>query len=169
MFSIPLMFKHVLSVLASFLLFVSTYSYANTDVHVQDISDFQAMSEQMKKTQVPLLLAFTAEYCHYCRQLENEFLQPMLKSGHYDNRTVIRRLETDSYGSVVDFDGKKIEIDDFANRYRIAVTPTVIFLDHNGREIAERLVGINTPEMYGGYLDISIDDAGEEVKKLLAK
>ena len=39
------------------------------------------------------------------------------------------------------------------------VTPTILFVDHTGRQLAERMVGINTIEMYGGYLDQCIDTA----------
>ncbi len=38
----------------------------------------------------------------------------------------------------------------------IRVAPTVAFLDHDDRELAERLVGYNSADFYGGYLDREI-------------
>ena len=32
-------------------------------------------------------------------------------------------------------------------------------MDGNGKELAERMVGINTPELFGGYLDNCIETA----------
>lgn len=40
-----------------------------------------------------------------------------------------------------------------AKSLRIRVAPTVVFLGDGGRELAERLVGFNSPDFYGAYLD----------------
>ena len=37
--------------------------------------------------------------------------------------------------------------------------PTLILVDHNGRKLTQRMVGLTTPELYGGYLDDAIDQA----------
>ncbi len=41
----------------------------------------------------------------------------------------------------------------------IRVAPTVTFLDRDNRELAERLVGYNSADFYGGYLDARIGSA----------
>ena len=51
-----------------------------------------------------------------------------------------------------------------ALRYNATITPTLLFLDYQGNEIQERMTGVNTVEMYGYYLDESIDEALEKLK-----
>ncbi|UCE90318.1 MAG: hypothetical protein JSW10_05755, partial [Pseudomonadota bacterium] len=48
---------------------------------------------------------------------------------------------------------------EFAQRYSAFVMPTVVLVDHRGRELAPRLVGVTTPDFYGGDLDDAIDTA----------
>jgi len=109
--------------------------------------------------QLPILLVFSAFECPFCETLEEEFLRPMLISGEYTDRIIIRKLLLDDGSSVTDFSGKVVAVDSLASRYGVFVTPTLLFLDANGNELAERMIGINTIEMYGGYLDECIDTA----------
>jgi hypothetical protein len=74
-------------------------------------------------------------------------------------RVLIRRLLLDNGSRVTDFSGERIATTQLSDRYKVFVTPTILFLDGNGNELARRMVGINTPEMYGGYLDNCIDTA----------
>jgi len=108
---------------------------------------------------LPILLEFSALDCGYCRQLEDEFLIPMLISGDYAGKVVMRRLLLDTGAQVTDFNGERVAATQVASRYRAWVTPTMVFIDGRGHELAERIVGINTPELFGAYLDACIDTA----------
>jgi thioredoxin-related protein len=91
--------------------------------------------------------------------LEEEFIKPMLRSGDYTNKVIMRQLDI-SYGKqVADFSGNMTSPASLANRHHVQVTPTILFLDANGRELVSRMIGINTIEFYGGYLDSAIDEA----------
>jgi len=109
--------------------------------------------------QLPILLAFSADDCSYCELLEEDFLQPMLLSGEYEDRVIIRKLILDNGSYVMDFNGRQTETTRLSDHYRAFVTPTILFVDGHGRELAERMVGINTPELFGGYLDTCIETA----------
>ncbi|MGB5442907.1 MAG: hypothetical protein WBN57_09800, partial [Gammaproteobacteria bacterium] len=91
--------------------------------------------------------------------LEEDFLQPMLLSGEYRDKIIMRKLVLDDGSRLRDFSGQRIDATRLSDRYRVYVTPTILFVDGNGKEIAERMVGINTPEMFGGYLDDCIETA----------
>lgn len=131
-----------------------------------DLSRDLAADAQLARTQrLPILLVFTTEYCDYCEMLEEDFLQPMLISGHYQDKVLIRKVVASADQSLIDFDGARVDTDTLARRYRVRVYPTLLFLDSTGRELAERLVGINTPEFYGGYLDDNIDVALSRVRQ----
>jgi hypothetical protein len=72
-------------------------------------------------------------------------------------------LRIDSALPLRDFDGQSVAPDALASRYRTRLTPTVLFLDDRGRELTERIIGINTVDFYGYYLDAAIDAAGEHL------
>jgi thioredoxin-related protein len=140
-------------------LFWLTAGELHAEVEIPLASDLQADGLQAREARLPILLTFSATVCEYCRQLEDEFLRPMLISGEYTDRILIRRLLLDNGSRVVDFSGERIATTQLSDRYKVFVTPTILFLDGNGNELALRMLGINTPEMYGGYLENCIDTA----------
>ena len=129
------------------------------EVRVPVAKNMQQEGSQAQQRQLPILLTFSADDCSYCELLEEDFLQPMLLSGEYQDRIIIRKLILDDASSLRDFSGKSIDTTQLSDRYRVFVTPTILFIDGEGRELAERMTGINTPELYGGYLDACIDTA----------
>ena len=129
------------------------------EIAVPVATDLQSDARLAQQQQLPILLAFSANHCGYCNLLEEDFLQPMLLSGEYRDKIIIRKLVLDNGSRLRDFSGQKIEATRLSDRYRVYVTPTILFVDANGTELAERMVGINTPEMFGGYLDDCIETA----------
>ena len=126
-------------------------------VRVQETTDLQKLGQISRKRQVPVLLVFSASHCSYCELLENEILKPMLISGDYTNKVIIRKLMIDSDDMITDFSGKKIAVDSYVSRHGVFVTPTILFLGPDGKELARRLIGINTVELFGGDVDNAID------------
>ena len=149
------LYKPVICVWALFC-FIGT-ALAEFDIPVSD--DLQQDGARARELQLPILLTFSAIDCPYCRQLEQDFLGPMLISGEYSDRVIIRRLILDNGSRVTDFDGQRRPVDHIASRYKAWLTPTTVFIDGSGLEVAARIVGINTPELFGGYLDACIDTA----------
>jgi thioredoxin-related protein len=129
------------------------------DMRVPVAEDLYQDGKQALVRQLPILLAFSAEDCSYCELLEEDFLQPMLLSGEYRDRVIIRKLMLDNGSYVADFSGRQTAASRLSDHYRVFVTPTILFVDGNGTELAERMVGINTPELFGGYLDACVETA----------
>lgn len=127
------------------------------------VKNFQQLATIMQTKNIGLLLALDAPYCHFCKQLEEDVLNPMLLSGDYDDQILIYKLSVDSNMPIVGFDGKTTSGAEFAEKLGVSLTPTMVFIDHTGKEISERMLGVNTPEMYGAY----IDDAIDETRKVL--
>ncbi len=145
-------------------LFLSTGFFFDDEVvedgiQVKHASNLQQLARQASQTQRAILLEFSAESCPYCVTLEEEILKPMIRSGDYQNKILIRKLNIDQYQSVIDFNGNKVSPSELASRYKVWVTPTVVLLDSQGREIAARQVGINSIDYYGAYLDDEIEVA----------
>lgn len=108
----------------------------------------------------PLLLEFSDSGCSYCHLLESEVLDPTLLNQDYEPRVLMRKLLLDSGARLRDFDGdSRVNAAQLASRYKVRVTPTLLFVDARGRELTERMVGVTTLEMYGGYLDAALDAA----------
>ncbi|MBU0654865.1 MAG: thioredoxin fold domain-containing protein [Gammaproteobacteria bacterium] len=130
---------------------------------IEEASDFQSLQQEMLDEKLPLLLAFRADYCDYCAQLEREYLEPMIKSGDYAKRILIRRFSMGKSETVTDFNGDRIDADEFSHRHKASLTPTLVFLNAQGEEVAERLLGYNSPDFYGAYLENAIDAAYKAV------
>lgn len=151
--------------LGALVLLVFSHGARADEVRVAGLSDLRLLADDARADSRPVVLMFSAAHCGYCRQVEDEFLEPMIRSGDYDDRVLFRKVNLDAgLRQLTDFDGGTLSVDDFASRYGISVTPTVVFLDHRGHQLAKKLVGITTPDFYGGYLDRRIDTAVERLR-----
>ena len=133
------------------------FASALPEVHLAAAKNLQVDGRQSEAACIPLLLEFAAVSCEYCQLLEEEILKPILRNRDYDSRVLMRRVVVDAGSTLRGFDGKQVVARDLAHRYSVFVTPTLLFTDGSGNEIAERMVGVNTLEMYGGYLDQALD------------
>jgi len=150
------LYQRLLAGLAGLLLLSSAQA---TGIELTDLSDFQADTAKSKSQQLPILVMFSASYCGYCSTLKEEFLKPMLLSGDYADKVIIRVLEIDGADDIRDINGAKIDPESLANRYNIQLTPTLTFIDPRGKELAPRLTGMTTIDFFGGYLDDAIDNS----------
>jgi len=127
--------------------------------------NLQADGKLAKKRSIPLLVMFSQAECPFCLKLTEEILEPMLISGDYTDRVLIRELMIDSSNDIIDFSGNSVDPRTVFSRYLLYVTPTILLLDSKGEELAERQVGINTVEYYGYYLDEAIHEALEKLRR----
>lgn len=119
-------------------------------------TDLALDASRAQNKKIPILLVFSAEHCEFCHLLEREILDPMYISGDYEDKVLIRRVMTDSSAEVRNFQGKLEDVDKFSNRYSVQVTPTVMLVDYDGNELAPRVLGVNTVDLYSAYLDEAI-------------
>jgi len=129
------------------------------DVQLTELTNFKADAAEAKAKKLPILLMFSASYCGFCTIVKEEFLKPMKISGDYTDKVIVRILELDSGDDVIDIDGKQIPAVDIAQRYKVYLTPTLIFIDSNGKELVQQMVGVTTVDFYGGYLDDAINSS----------
>lgn len=126
---------------------------------LKPLTDLRQDGSDASNRKIPLLIAFTAEHCPFCETVKEEFLHPMERGGLYTDKVIMREADLDSYAEIIAFGGKQISVAELGNLYGIEVTPTLIFVDSKGMELAERLVGIRTVDYYGGFLDDAIDQS----------
>ena len=147
----------ILGVLTLVILISKTHQISARIPEMSVATDLKSFADQFPDRVV--VLYFTAEYCMYCQALDREVLGPVLRSGDYEAISQFFRVQHDEPETkLVDFDGKKISNRDLIQRYQVDVTPTIIFLGPDGREVASSIVGLITVDFYGAYLDQSIQD-----------
>ena len=108
---------------------------------------------------LPVLLMFSTEGCPYCELLKEEFLIPMLISGDYTDKVIIREVHISEYDQVIDFSGQSLSMDDFSQHYGVTLFPTMVLIDARGNKLVNNIVGITTPSLFGGIIDDNIDKA----------
>lgn len=106
-----------------------------------------------------ILLYFSAPDCRYCMKLEEAVLKPMLRSGDYDKQVILRKVNWRSPAIVVGFSGQQISLNSLAEHYAVKVTPTLVFVDPMGREVAPRILGFQSAEFFWFYLDRRIEQS----------
>ncbi len=123
------------------------------------VSDLRELARVARAQNLVMMIEFSSEYCGYCRKLEELFLLPMQRNEDYDAKVLIRSISLDPHETLIDFDGSLVDTDRFAARYGVSLTPTLVFLNSEGTELSEKLVGIWSEDFYGAYIDKHIDQA----------
>jgi thioredoxin-related protein len=167
------MFKTLLLAVIASLMSAIPASWAGQEnlppVEIVNSQNLQADGQLSQQEQKPLLIFFSMDGCTYCQFVEEEHLKPMLRNKKYRSEVIIRRVKTDSFDELVDFDGTKISSLDFSARYGAYVTPTIVFVDHTGKELTSRILGVQNTEFYGGELDQGLEISLHKIRKQLAK
>lgn len=164
-----------IQIIALSILSLSALAYANYKVDdsgtviVPKTTDLQTDGQLAAEKQLPILVLFSATHCGYCEAIKSDQLRPMLISGDYTDQVIIRELHIDSMEDVIDFDGKRIAADDLASKHNVWVTPTIMFFDAQGNILAPKILGYNTPSMFGGYLDENIELSRNMIRTRLAQ
>ncbi|MCY4219543.1 MAG: thioredoxin fold domain-containing protein [Gammaproteobacteria bacterium] len=114
---------------------------------------------QTRSSKYVVVVMVDQEDCPYCRQVEEEFFSAILASGQYQDSVSIGKISIDAGETIIDQDGKEISTREFLAAFETNWTPTVLFLDYQKREIADRLTGLLTPDYYVYYLERSINTA----------
>lgn len=130
---------------------------------LDEVDDLQKLAQQSRQHQAPILIMVSQAHCAFCRTLREEVLEPMVISGDYTERAIMGEMMMDTGVRVTDWNGKDIATAEFAERYGVWVTPTLLFLDAEGNTLHPPMLGVNTVEMYGYYLDQALDAAKEKL------
>lgn len=135
-----------------------TFAHADmTSVKVPVARDLAKDGEVAARSGIPIMLVFSSYHCTYCEILDREIVKPMIKSGEYDDKVIIRKVRLDEGDTLRDFNGEVVSAGKLGTRYDAYVTPTTAFVDGRGRPLASPLVGINTVEFFGGRVDSAIE------------
>ena len=152
---------------------LSTFVCAENDddlppVTLVQANDLHKDAEQAQQRHVPILLMFAQHGCSWCHYVEEEQLKPMLRNADYRAKVIIRQVMTDDLGDITDFDGSQTDANTLAIRYNATLTPTLVFVDENGKQLAHNIVGVQNTEFYGGDLDNGLAQSAQMIRQQLA-
>lgn len=136
---------------------------ASDSVIMIQAADLRTESRLAKQKGLVLVIEFSADDCAYCRKLEQLFLLPMQRNAEYGEKILLRMVSLSDFDSLIDFDGRSITTNEFAAQYDVSLTPTLVFLNADGVEMSEKLVGIWSEDFYGGFIDNRIDEARDNL------
>jgi len=146
------------------LLFAGVQSPAAAADRIPAVDDLAGTGQSSAQAGVPTLVFVSREACPYCRTLRDDILLPMQRADKFENRAFLVEISLDRVEPLTGFDGKPTTGQAFGEMYQAQITPTLLFLDARGREISQRIVGISNLELYGYYLQQSIDTALEAIR-----
>lgn len=104
----------------------------------------------------PLVVMTSLTGCPFCDIVRQHHLLPMLREGQVH---AVQLDTRDRTTSVQGFGGELSTPAALTDNWKARFAPTVLFFDANGRELAERLVGVAVPDFYGEYLEARLAQA----------
>ena len=131
--------------------------FSKESIKMPEAQNLQKDGELSRAEKRPIVLYVSASWCDYCEVLKQEILNPVMKSGEYQD-VIFRNAILDSTTPFYGFDGKKVDQRDYMyDRYKTEVTPTLVFVDPDGNETYEKIAGYANLEFYSFYLEQGIN------------
>ena len=144
------------------IVFITNCAYSDGYERLLYLQNFQTLGERACQENKVMVVMVSRESCPYCIKLKKLIFVPEVKNGELNSKWLLRELLIDSKDTHIAFDGGKVKSIDYARSIKATLTPTVLFLDKNGREIGKRIVGTGGAiDFYDFYLKRSINQALE--------
>jgi len=147
-------------------IFLNGYAWAKGDMPALPvIHDLQADGHTSQSRKIPIMIMFVADDCPFCKTAKQDFIRPMLKSGEYDDKVIIRIIEIDGVDTMIDFQGNKTTMKEFSQNQKVNFTPYVKIFNADGKELVKPIIGISNKDYYGVFLDDAIESAGKKLNR----
>ena len=103
--------------------------------------NLQIDAQQAVTDKKPIVLFFTLPNCSYCRIVRYDYFLPMLKQRAVIDQPIIREISVTGQNRVTLFDGQRVSEAELAERYKVQMTPTVLFVNHEGDVVGNSILG----------------------------
>ncbi|MFV1998090.1 MAG: thioredoxin family protein [Acidiferrobacterales bacterium] len=120
-------------------------------------SDLQQDGKTSERDGTPIMIFYMSTSCAYCEEVKDLYLEPMVRSGQYKGRLIIRMVDIEGSEYLSDFSGKRMDHEEFADDQGVSFTPVLKFYDHQGKELVPELLGYSSPDFYLAYLESAIE------------
>lgn len=123
------------------------------------VKDMARLKQQAAQADLPIVLMFTAEDCMYCDAMRQQYLIPMSHTQKYAELALFRQLNVESFSFLRNESGELVGGDQISLRYGVDITPTVLFINAQGEEVAERIIGLSGAHYFQETLEQHIQQA----------
>ena len=130
-------------------------------VAIERIDNFQQWADKACQNQRVLTVLVARQDCPWCDKLKRQVLLPDVKNGQFDQQWLLGEFRIDEGETVTDFAGNRVSAQALAKGWRAELTPTVLFLNRQGEEIAPRITGVKLVDFYDDYLQRSLQQGLE--------
>lgn len=124
-------------------------------------ASLRAAAQAAQQRKLPLLVLVTLKGCAFCDIVRTNYLGPMHQRGEV---FAVQVNMLDRKTALQDVQGATTTPYEQAHLWKARMAPTVLFLNAQGREVAERLEGMPSADFYGAYLQERIDQARRQVQ-----
>ncbi len=153
----------VFALISAFIIGITVYllpSHAGTNGPFKELENLETLGQESDRLQLPIMLMFGAEWCEYCEQLNEYVFNPMVLGGLYEGKVVLmRHVGVDEDAPIPGWNGELIKKAKWAYQLNADLTPTVLFLDGAGKEVAPRIIGIPEITLYAGVIHQNLNIA----------
>ena len=129
------------------------------DLYLEDVLDLvvEPAVDLSRAGDGDVLVVYVARRgCPYCRRMEMEVLQPLIRSGALPEAARLTKILLDDAEPMFGVDGASLRPAAFAARWEAEITPTFLFLRADGTELHPPIVGYPGPEFYSARLERAI-------------
>ena len=113
----------------------------------------------------PLVIFFSEPGCPYCARARRDHLAPLAIDPGSRGRFSLVEIDIRSPSPLLDFSGLRSTHAAFAAQSAIKWVPTLVFVDAGGKALAEPLVGLTVPDLYGGQLERRLEQAAAKLRR----
>jgi thioredoxin-related protein len=126
--------------------------------------DLQQDGIASERDRMPVMIFYMSTSCPYCEEVKDLYLEPMVSSGQYDGRLIVRMVDTEGSDSLRDFSGKRMDHEEFSDDQGASFTPVLKFYDHQGNELVPEVLGYTSPDFYLAYLESAIETSIDKLR-----
>jgi thioredoxin-related protein len=147
--------------LGCFLCILSSLAIA-ASAELPRAENLQTDAQQAVIDKKPIVLFFTLPNCSYCRIVRYDYFLPLLKQRTGNDQPIIREISVTGQNRVTLFDGQRLTETELAERYKVQMTPTVLFVNHEGDVVGNSIIGGDHPN-YITLFDKSLAEASTKM------
>lgn len=130
-----------------------------SDLILVRATDLQALGKEKQGDVIVLMVSQPS--CAYCVKVKEDYLEPLLKTA---NAPAVEVVSLGTSHSFIGFDGQPTTAEALTRELNANFTPTLLFVDSQGKPLHEPMVGLTTPEFYGYYLDEAIRLSRQQIQ-----
>jgi thioredoxin-related protein len=119
-------------------------------------SSLRAAAQAANALREPLVVMVTLKGCAFCDVVRNNYLLPLHRRGEVQ---AVQIDMLDRTNPLQNLQGTTTTPYEQARQWKVKMAPTLLFINPQGQELAERLEGVGVADFYGAYLDQRLQTA----------